>query len=142
MSIVRMALALVAALALGIVIQVLFAQANEEGSFDERVGAVLQKQFGFAEETPDAAPAADVAGRNLDEGPRLSPDIEAAARAIADRYVAATRDEIARLKHDLLRQSDLSGRDSFWTDVRLNTLFLVLGLGAPALLRRVGIKVG
>lgn len=137
-----MALALFAALALGIAIQVLFAQSNEEGSFDERIGAVLQKQFGFAEDAPAPAPAAETTARSLEEAPGLSPEIEAAARLVAERYIAATRDEIARLKYDLLRQSDLSGRDSFWTDVRLNTLFLVLGLGAPALLRRVGIKVG
>lgn len=138
-----MALAVFAALALGVFVQVLFAQAGERGSFGERVATVLEKQFGFAEVAPPPAPTLDAASaRSLEEGPRLSPEYEAAVRIVADRYSAATRDEIARLKYELMQESEFRDRDSFWTDVRLNTLFLILGLGAPVLLRRFGMRVG
>jgi hypothetical protein len=142
-GVLRIVGALLGALAIGVVVQVLFAQAGERGSFGERIGSVLEKQFGFAEVAPPPAPVADAASaRSFEEGPRLSPEYEAAVRVAADRYAAATRDEIARLKYELQRESEFRDRDGFWTDVRLNTLFMLLGLGVPVLLRRFGMRVG
>ena len=89
---------------------------------------------------PLPAPASEASGRSL-EGPALPPEYEAAVRLTADRLALATQRELYALKTDLVRQEEARDRDSFWTDVRLNTLFMVLGLFAPVVLRRVGVKV-
>jgi hypothetical protein len=46
--------------------------------------------------------------------------------------------EVCALKVYLERQEETRDCDSFWTDVRLNTLFMLLGMVAPVLLRRLG----
>jgi hypothetical protein len=83
------------------------------------------------------APAREASERSVASNP-LSPEIDAAVRIAAERYTAAAREELAALKTDLLRREERRDRESFWTDVRLNTLFMLLGLGVPVLLRRVG----
>ena len=132
-------LALVIALLIGLSVQVLIGQANEEGPFFARVSSVLERQFGLRGEVPppaSAAPARGASERSI--GVSLPPEIDAAIRIAAERYAAAAREELSALKMDLREREERRDRESFWTDVRLNTLFMLLGLGVPVLLRRFG----
>jgi len=72
----------------------------------------------------------------------LSAEADALVETISERLTSVTREEIASLKSDISRESDERDRASFWTDVKLNTLFLLLGLGAPALLARFMRRAG
>lgn len=141
-SIVQVLLFIVVAVIIGIGAQVLISQSREQGAFFDRVMAVVAKQLGGARAVvaPQTAPLAEASGRSL-EGTALPPEYEAAVRLTADRLALATQRELHALKTDLVRQEEARDRDSFWTDVRLNTLFMLLGLVVPVLLRRVGVSV-
>lgn len=127
------------AVAIGFGVQLLISQSREQGALFDRVAAVMQRQFGGIRVPAAAAPAPaeDASARSL-EGSPLPPEFEAAVRLTADRYAVATQRELAAMKLDLIRAEQVRDRDSFWTDVRLNTLFMLLGLAAPVLLRRIG----
>ena len=129
------------ALGIGFGAQILIAQSREEGGVIDRIARVLDRQFGSysASVAPSPPPPAqDTLGRST--GNDLPPNVESAIRATAFVYAAQTHAEIKSLRSELLVQAEQRDRDSFWTDVRLNTLFMLLGLGAPALLRRFGVQ--
>jgi len=130
---------IVVAFVIGVGAQVLISQSREQGAFFERVATVFDKQLGRTRAVvPPPAPSDEASGRSL-EGTALPPEFEAAVRLTADRFAVATQRELSALKAELVRAEEVRDRDAFWTDVRLNTLFMLLGLLAPVLLRRVGI---
>ena len=105
----------------------------------ERVTSVLERRFGLAVPKVIApAPSLVAAGRSLEDETALPPDIAAAVRLVAEHYAAKTKAEVVALKADLVRQEQQRDDESFWTDVRLNTLFMLLGFGVPVLMRRLG----
>lgn len=132
---------IIIAATLGIVVQILIHQGNQSGDFLQRVAAVLEKQFGnelVATPPPPAAMAPERAsGRSVGIAV-LPPELSAAVRITAEQYAGATRMEMENFKLELKRQAETRDRESFWTDVRLNTIFMLLGLGAPFLMRRFG----
>jgi hypothetical protein len=134
------ALAIVLALVVGFSAQVMIGQAREKGAFMQRVTSVIERRFGFAAPLEAATPPAAMvaAGRSMEDETALTPEIAAAVRLVADHYAEKTKAEVVALKEDLVRQEQQRDAESFWTDVRLNTLFMLLGFGVPVLMRRLG----
>ena len=132
------AVALIAVIVIAFAGQVLVRQADESGGFVERVTTVLDRQFGGARRTPEVVAAAPHNDGGLASAAPIPPELAAVSRLTAEQYAQLTRRELNAMKADLIRDADSRERDSFWTDVRLNALFLVLGLVFPMMLSRVG----
>ncbi len=137
-GIVLAAAALIAALCVAFAKQVLVSQAGESGAFFDRVSAVLDRQFGTAK--PAAVVAAAPSPRSdggLAPAAPIPPELAAVSKLTAEQYAALTRSELSAMKADLIRDAEDRDRDGFWMDVRLNALFLVLGLVFPMMLARM-----
>lgn len=133
----------VVALLVALTFQVLVAQSREQGAFPDRVRTVLMRQFDFAApaSTNDAPSDANVRGAE----PEFGPSSAARSLRLADMTVGdletlirvSTRQEMAELQRILSREADRRDRAGFWTDVRLNAFFLLLGLLGPVAVSRI-----
>lgn len=132
-------LGVVTALLVALVFQVLVAQSREQGDFGDRVAAVVDRALGVGPES--AVSAQEPSGRGTDaaaadtslQSVRIG-DITAADLQMLVRE--STREELNALHRKLLQEAERREADGFWTDVRLNGLFLFLGVLAPIVLGR------
>jgi hypothetical protein len=113
------------ALSVALVVQVLVAQMGERGDFGERVATVVNRAFGIDPARSVAADAAPPDGRG-------SETTGSTAALESLRISDLTVGDLQKL----LSEADQRGASEFWTDVRLNGLFLFLGLLAPIMMAR------
>lgn len=125
---------------IALTIQVLVAQTREPGEFGDRVKAVVVRAFGMSD-TPTAAASAEPSGRgssSLESGTAIQ-SLRLSDMTVGDLETlvrASTREELDALRQALLRDAERRDTSSFWTDVRLNSLFLFLGVLTPLTIGR------
>jgi hypothetical protein len=132
---------IVGALLVALFIQVLIAQSREPGDFGERIAKVAMRQLGLERTQPAVAASADTRSDDSASTPSAAPidsvrlgDMTAAD--LQELLRDATREELDQLQRELSQEADRREASGFWTDVRLNALFLFLGAVAPMVFRR------
>jgi hypothetical protein len=154
-SVILVVVLLAVAFAGAFAVQVLMAQSKEEGSFGDRVASVMQRQLGLvspAEEAAEAAmeaapmeeaPPAGTEGRSMTYS--LAPAPPPSPARLADLTIAdlealfrsSTQAELDGLRRQLAEDAVKRDQDGFWTDVRLNMLFMLLSLALPVAFARM-----
>ncbi len=135
-------------------VQVLMAQSKEEGSFSDRVASVMQRQLGLGESAetaaatdammeaaPEPPPAAGMQSRSYSLAPGAAPSpprlSDLTIPELQELLRSSTRAELDGLARRLEEEAAARDQDGFWTDVRLNMLFMLLSFALPVAFARM-----
>jgi len=124
--------AVLVSLILSFFLQILIVQAGEPGPFISRVVSAIESKL-----LPQALPTAtDLESGDLSVAPIAIPDarlVELSAKDFQSILRAATRVELEELDKRLQADARKRDEEGFWTDVKLNSVFMLLGICLPYL---------